>query len=196
MKNAPMKSPFINPETVPGWGVDADPENDPTYPMKQRTEADHAGYTWARPAQQRSKVEVLHSNERPDLPAIFGTSTPPRGLSGSLRRYAFNYSESSYGHWLPLMLADRVDSAEGVVRDLAHGHVPNVFAERGWNAEWKHNRASLVTRTVVSAAIIGALGAGLMYLMRDSKPQPRRRMRRPMLPSTLPSMRTAPLNPT
>ena len=51
-------------------------------------------------------AEVLHSNERPNISAAFGTSTPPSGLSGALRRFAFRYSESSYAHWLPLMLAD------------------------------------------------------------------------------------------
>jgi hypothetical protein len=60
-----------------------------------------------------------------------------------IRRFAFHYSESSYGHWLPLMLADRVNAVEGVLDDLASGHVPNVLAERGWNAEWRHNRGTL-----------------------------------------------------
>ncbi len=49
---------------------------------------------------QPVNVEVLHSNERPHLTAVFGTSSPPSGLSGSIRRFAFRYSESSYGHWL------------------------------------------------------------------------------------------------
>jgi hypothetical protein len=44
------------------------------------------------------------------------------------------------------MLADRVNAVEGVLDDLASGHVPNVFAERGWNAEWRHNRGNLVGR--------------------------------------------------
>ena len=26
---------------IPGWGMDADPENDPTYPMKHANGADH-----------------------------------------------------------------------------------------------------------------------------------------------------------
>ena len=79
---------------------------------------------------RKETVEVLHSNERPDLTSVFGTSTPPSGPSGSLRRLAFRYSESSYGHWLPLVLADRVSVVEGVVGDLKHGHVPNILAER------------------------------------------------------------------
>lgn len=169
---------MIDPSTVPGWGVDADPANDPTYPIKQRSNADHAGYTWERPVQQRAAVEVLHSNERPSLSATFGTSTPPRGLSGALRRIAFRYSESSYGHWLPLMLADRIGVVEGLADDLGRGHLPNVFAERGWAAEWKYNRAKLVSRTVVTLAVAGAIGAGLVYLARSAKTPDRARLKR------------------
>ena len=144
---------LMDPSQIKGWGVDADPKNDPTYPMKKRNDGEHAGYSWERPPQQPVNVEVLHSNERPNVSATFGTSTPPAGLSGVIRRAAFKYSENSYGHWLPLMLADRVGMVEGVLADLARGHVPNVFAEMGWKAEWKHNRKSLVTRVAVGAAL-------------------------------------------
>jgi hypothetical protein len=141
---------------IKGWGVDADPKNDPTYPMKNRNDGEHVGYSWERPPQQPITVEVLHSNERPDVTAVFGTSMPPSGLSGVLRRTAFRYSESSYGHWLPLMLADRVGVVEGILGDLKQGHVPNVFAERGWRAEWKYNRKSLVRRILVRVVLISA----------------------------------------
>ena len=145
-----------DPSQIKGWGVDANPRNDPTYPMKHRSDGEHAGYSWERPPQQPINIEILHSNERPDVTSVFGTSTPPAALSGILRRIAFKYSESSYGHWLPLMLADRVSVVEGVLGDLKHGHVPNVFAERGWKAEWKHNRRSLVRRILVRAILASA----------------------------------------
>ena len=163
-----MQTHKIDPASVPGWAVDADPKNDPTYPIKARNNGEHAGYSWERPAHQTQTVEVLHSNERPNLSAVYGTSTPPAGLSGAIRRMAFQYSESSYGHWLPLMLADRVGVAEGVIDDLAHGHVPNLFAERGWGAEWKYNRASLIRRSVTGLLIAGAIGAGVYYLTKKS----------------------------
>jgi len=141
---------------IKGRGVDADPKNDPTYPMKNRNDGEHAGYSWERPPQQPITIEVLHSNERPDVTSVFGTSTPPSGLSGVIRRFAFGYSESSYVHWLPLVLADRVSVVEGVLGDLKHGHVPNVFAERGWKAEWKHNRTGLVRRILVRVVLVSA----------------------------------------
>ena len=150
-----------DPSQIEGQGVDADPKNDPTYPMKHRTDGEHAGYAWERPQKQPISVEVLHSNERPDVTAVFGTSTPPSGPSGAIRRLAFKYSESSYGHWLPLMLADRVSVVEGLVGDLKQGHVPNVLAERGWKAEWEHNRISLVRRVLVRAVLVFAVVAYL-----------------------------------
>src|ERR671911_1494897 len=139
---------------IKGWGVDADPKNDPTYPMKLRNDGEQAGYSWERPPRQPLTVEVMHSNERPDVTSVFGTSTPPSGLSGVLRRLAFRYSESSYGHWLPLMLADRVNVVEGILGDLRHARVPNVFAERGWKAELKHERTSLLRRILVRAVLV------------------------------------------
>ena len=71
-----------DPSQIKGWGVDADPKNDPTYPMKNRNNGEHAGYNWKRPPQQPITIEVLHSNERPNVTSVFGTSTPPSGLSG------------------------------------------------------------------------------------------------------------------
>lgn len=153
----------IDTAGVAGWGVDADPKNDPTYPIRHRGDAGHADATWERPPLQPASVEVLHSNERPDLTAAFGTSAPPARLSGALRRVAFRYSESSYGHWLPLLLADRVDMVEGLVDDLKRGRVPNILGERGWNAEWEHNRARLVGRVLLAAVVIGA---AVVYVQR------------------------------
>lgn len=146
---------------INGWGIDADPENEPTYPMKHYTGDDHNRIHWERPPLQPMSVEVLQSIERPYMTATFGTSSPPRGVSGAIRRFAFRYSESSYGHWLPLILADRIDALEGIVDDLKRGHVPNIFKERGWKAEWEHRPGRLVAKVaagvVVTAAVIALI---------------------------------------
>src|SRR4051812_28091835 len=102
-----LENSRIDPPQVKGWGIDADAKNDPTYPMRIRENETEKGYTWERPTLQPVEVEVLHSNERPNVSAVFGTANPPAGISGVIRRGAFKYSENSYGHWLPLMLADR-----------------------------------------------------------------------------------------
>jgi hypothetical protein len=148
-----MENITVNQDRIKGWGIDADPENEPTYPMKHYTGDDHRRINYERPPMQPVDVEILHSNERPGVTAVFGTSTPPSGLSGAIRRYAFQYSEGSWGHWLPLILADRVNMVEGIVDDLKQGIVPNIWKERGWNAEWKYNRKAFVQKVVIAAAI-------------------------------------------
>jgi hypothetical protein len=142
---------------IVGWGIDADPKNEPTYPMKKYTGDDHKRLNWERPPLQPQTVEILHSNERPNLTAVFGTSSPPSGLSGAIRRYAFKYSEDRYLHWLPLLLADRVNVVEGIVEDLSRGHIPNIFAEKGWKAELKHNPKGLAQKVVVTAVVTGLI---------------------------------------
>jgi hypothetical protein len=148
---------------IKGWGVDADPADHPNYPIKHYTGDDHSRLNWHRPTlQTREDVEILMSTERPFLPAVYGTNLPPRGLSGAIRRAAFQYSENRYRHWLPLLMADRVNVVEGVLTDLAKGHVPNVYKERGWDAEWKYNRGLLVAKIAVRAALVAG-AAALIY---------------------------------
>lgn len=145
---------------IKGWGIDADPKNDPTYPMRQRANDEHKGYSWGKAVQQQRDIEVLHSVERPNVTAVFGTSNPPSGLSGMVRRIAFKYGEGSYGHWLLLLLADRVNAVEGIADDLLHGRVPNVCAERGMKAEWKYNQKAVVKKAAIAAAV--AAGAAIL----------------------------------
>lgn len=142
---------------IKGWGIDADPENEPTYPIKKYTGDDHKRMGWERPELQQSSVEILHSNERTGLSAVFGTTVPPAGLSGAIRRFAFTFSESAYGHWLPLLLADRIQVIEGLVEDLRTGHIPNLIAEKGLGAELKYNKKSLLIRVTGGAFIVAAL---------------------------------------
>jgi len=150
-------------KNINGWGMDADPRNDPTYPMRKRAQEEEKGYTWERPQQQPENIEILHSNERPNISAVFGTSTPPSGLSGHIRRLAFKYSEGSFAHWIPLILADRVNVFEGIIDDLKHGYIPNFFAERGWNAELKYNKENFMKKVVVGVILTSALmTAGLL----------------------------------
>jgi hypothetical protein len=169
-----MKTDETNPEDfqniqitdhsyIKGWGIDANRENDPTYPMKNRNNGEHLGYSWERPELQDPDVEILKSVERPNLTAVFGTAAAPSGISGNIRRQAFKFSESSYGRWLPLILADRVDMLEGIADDIRHGKIPNIFEELGLKAEWKYNRKFFILKTaaigLATAAIITVLAS-------------------------------------
>jgi len=150
---------------IKGWGIDADPENDPTYPMKHYTGDDHRRLNYEPPPQQPVDIEVLQSIERPRITSVFGTSSPPRGLSGMIRRFAFKYSESTYAHWVPLVLADRINVVEGYIDDFSKGILPNPFAERGWQAEWKYNRKGAIQ----TLAVIGATAFAILLLSRKKE---------------------------
>lgn len=140
-----------------GWGMDADPQNDPTYPMKHWNGADHERIHYERAPQQPVNIEVFHSIERPNITRVFGTSTPPAGVSGAIRRWAFQYSEATAAHWMGLIVADRVDVVQGVINDIAHGKFPNFIAELGWAAEWKYNRPKLIKKIVTNVLTITVL---------------------------------------
>lgn len=149
-----------------GWGADLPLENRPAVPM-ERKPARLEGVHWEHPAQQPQHVKVLCSVERPGITPIFGSTVPPRGLSGLLRGVAFRYSEGDLRHWLLLLAADRLHVGEGVIDDLLSGRVPNVPAEMGLRAEWQHNPRGAVHKV---GLVVGALA--LLYVMR------RRRRRR------------------
>ena len=61
-----------------------------------------------------------------------------------------------------MLMADRVNVGEGLLSDLAHGHIPNIFAEMGGRAEWRYNRAGFVKKAAVAAALV----ATAVYLVR------------------------------
>jgi hypothetical protein len=150
---------------IPGWGMDADPENEPTYPMKNYTGDDHNRINYERAEQQPQDVEILMSTERPAITRVFGTSVPPSGLSGKIRRYAFQHSEDRYRHWIPLILADRINVFEGLIEDVREGQFPNMIRERGLAMEWKYNRAGVIKK----AATVAVIGTLLFACLRRKK---------------------------
>ena len=153
MENTPAKFAHIK-----GWGIDADPKNDPTYPMRTRMNVSETGTDQERPTLQPENQEVLHSNERPNLTAVFGTTSPPSGLSGMIRRLAFSQSENEYGHWLPLVVADRVNVVEGIIEDLSHGIFPNILAEKGYKGKFKHDKTAAIYRIAMGTLLtVGAI---------------------------------------
>jgi hypothetical protein len=106
-----------NRADIPGWGADLDPANRPAVPM-EHSPPRLPGLHWDAPAEQMSDVEILHSIERPAITPVYGTSCPPSGLSGWIRRRAFRHSENNLRHWMMLLAADRVNVVEGLVHDV------------------------------------------------------------------------------
>lgn len=142
----------------PGWGADLAPRDRPAVPM-ERQPARLAGVHWSTPEQQPRSVEVLCSLERPGVTPVFGSTLPPRGLSGRLRGYAFRFSENDLRHWLLLLVADRIDVGEGLLRDLASGRVPNLPAEMGMRAELRHNPRGAARKIGLAVGVLA-----LVYL--------------------------------
>lgn len=139
---------------IPGWGVDLPRSRRPAVPMEHQPPRLDCQ---PQPAsQQPVHVEVLHSNERPGITPLFGSTLPPKGLSGAMRRHAFRRSENDLRHWLMLLAADRVDMVEGLVSDLMRGHLPRIYAETGGRAELRHRPAAAACKAAGLLVVVGA----------------------------------------
>ena len=151
---------------VKGWGSDADFNKRPYHPVhKIQTDT---GAHWIKPVRQQSDVEVLHSNERPDLTSVFGTTLPPQGLSGVIRRLAFRYSENSFRHWLPLIFADRVNMIEGMVDDVRNKKMPRLMGD-GLMVDYKYNPKAFYFRILKGAVVATAPVVLFYFLLREKK---------------------------
>jgi hypothetical protein len=162
--------------TIPGWGVDLDRADRPAVP-KERFAPESTGAHWDFPERQIERWPRERSIEHSMLTPVFGTSCPPRGLSGLIRRYAYRrFSEGRTAHWMLLMLADRVDVAESRVLALAQGRPDNIIAETGVRAEIvRHgirsrvgqHRADLVHQplSLLGVALPALCAVGAVYLL-------------------------------
>jgi hypothetical protein len=116
---------------IPGWGVDLDPRDRPAVPRLQ-FDPNLSGAHWNFPERQPQKWPRERSIEHKFLTPVFGTSCPPKGLSGMMRRLAYNrYSEGRAAHWLILIAADRVDAVESAVASFVTMRPDNPVTETG-----------------------------------------------------------------
>lgn len=138
--------------TIPGWGSDLELSNRPGVP---RDKAPLLGSEHLYPPiPAMAAPHTIHkSTEHGRMPPVFGTSCPPRGLSGMLRDFAYRFSEGRLTRWMTLMFADRVDVVEGIVEDLSQFRLPNVGREMGLASELKYNREAFVRKMAVVAGV-------------------------------------------
>jgi hypothetical protein len=125
---------------IPGWGADLDPADRPSYPREQP--GIETGAHWDFPERQPEKWPRERSVEHAFLPPVFGTSTPPKGVSGAIRKYAYKYSEGRAAHWLLLIAADRVDATEHHLKSLATLRPDNPVTETGVLSEFRRGGLS------------------------------------------------------
>lgn len=151
----PSRNVPANYRDVRGWGADLDPANRPMFPKELPSDVTTARgevRDWQTPA-----MKVLMSVEHPNLTPVFGTSCPPKGLSGLLREYAYQFGEGTNRRWMTLVLADRVDMIESMVADAFRGRGDNYIAEKAWSAKWKYADSAQRRRyaTIATAAVGG-----------------------------------------
>jgi hypothetical protein len=124
---------------IPGWGVDLNPADRPSVP-KEKFDPDLNGAPWEFPERQPEKWPRERSIEHKFLTPVFGTSCPPKGISGVMRRYAYRrYSEGRAAHWLLLLAADRVDAVESTLQSFRSRHPDNPITETGVLSEFSHH---------------------------------------------------------
>lgn len=99
-------------DPVPGVGVDADPKQRPGVPMELEPPRPMGAAHWQAPARQRDPGGILRRKGLEELTPVFGVTIQPRGLSGMMRRAAYDIAEHRALHWFMLLAADRVDAIE------------------------------------------------------------------------------------
>ena len=129
-KPAPRESSEQLRARIPGWGVDLDPKDRPSVP-RERFDPDSTGAHWEFPERQPETWPRERSIEHKFLTPVFGTSCPPKGLSGRMRKYGYTYSEARAAHWLILLAADRVDAVESHLQSFATLRPDNPVTQTG-----------------------------------------------------------------
>jgi hypothetical protein len=160
---------------IPGWGADLDPKDRPSVP-RERFDPAASGAHWDFPDRQPENWPRERSIEHKILPPVFGTSCPPTGLSGAIRKVAYRrYSEGRAAHWLLLLAADRVDAGEAHLKSLVSLRPDNPITQTGVLSEFKRHpiasrvgqkRADLVHQTLDPIIVAGPwlAAGGLVYV--------------------------------
>lgn len=100
------------PAEGPGvLGVDEAREKRPGVPMEAEPRPAEGAH-WDEPTRQHSDVTHFHRKGIDRLTPVHGTAQPPKGLSGVMRKVAYDIPEHSAVHWMMLLAADRVDVIE------------------------------------------------------------------------------------
>jgi hypothetical protein len=141
------------PAGIQGWGADLDPADAP-----RRADGAHAAALRRRALGRAIEHQPRTSRSStppsgPGLTPVYGTAQPPPGLSGLIRAGPTVQRER------PAPLADAAvrrprERGRGLIEDLAHGHVPNIFKEMGGPAEWRYNREGFIRKAAVTTAVV------------------------------------------
>ena len=97
------------PKRPAHWGIDRDLSRRPGVPRMREPQP------WPNtrfPPERQPGTPAVPRHGRPNkpFPPVFGTSCPPRGLSGAIRGLAYGLPDHYPSHWFLMMLGDRVES--------------------------------------------------------------------------------------
>jgi hypothetical protein len=155
---------------IPGWGADLDPADRPSYPKLQYPA--RTGAHWDFPDRQPGSEGRERSIEHAFVTPAFGTAQPLHGVSGAIRRLAYErFSEGRTAHWLLLIAGDRVDAWGSHLRSFASSR-PDVPAT-GLRTERSHDgvgsrkgrsdvRHQLLDPVVVAGPWVAGAGAAFL----------------------------------
>jgi hypothetical protein len=102
-----------------GFGIDASPLQRPGVPQERVPAQPLSSAHWLEPDRQLATSRPLIGRGM-QLTPVFSTAIPARGISGALRRVAYEIPDYKARRWLLLMVADRIDVIE---------HRPRLFAK-------------------------------------------------------------------
>lgn len=156
---------------IPGWGADLDPADRPSFP-RERFDPAATGAHWDFPPRQGGAETRERSIEHAFVTPVFGTSAPLHGVSGAIRRYAYErFSEARAAHWLLLVAGDRVDAWGSHLRSFATLRPDNPVTETGVLSEVRrhglrsrfgHRRADVKHQWLDPILVAGPwIGAGV-----------------------------------
>jgi hypothetical protein len=142
---------------------------------RERFDPTLSGAHWDFPERQPEKWPRERSIEHQFVTPVFGTSCPPKGVSGLLRKYAYRrFGEGRAAHWMILIAADRVDALGSHLRSFLTARPDNPITETGVLSEVSHHGLSSrkgkkradVVHQPLDAVIVAApwvLGGALAY---------------------------------
>lgn len=123
---------------IPGWGADRAPEHRRTW--QQRDDIDPTGARWAFPERQPEDPRRERSIEHAMLTPVYGTAQPLHGVSGFVRRLAYDHlSETKNTRWLLLVVGDRIESVGAHARSLLSRRPDDPVTQTGVLAEFRHH---------------------------------------------------------
>lgn len=133
----PASSPEELRARVPGWGLDAAPQHRRT--AGEWPEPQPAPARWSSEDRQPDDPRRERSVEHRMLPPVYGTAQPLHGLSGAIRRLAYDrMSETRNTRWLLLIVGDRVEAVGAHWRSLLTRRPDDPITQTGILSEPRH----------------------------------------------------------